>query len=1397
MNRKKLNWILLCFICFSFANAQVNPQIEYFRLQDVRLLESPFRQAEELNKQYLLKMDADRLLAPFQREAGLPRKADSYTNWENTGLDGHIGGHYLSGLSLMYASTGDEQVKSRLDYMIAELKRCQDANGNGYIGGVPGGKAIWEEVASGNIRAGGFDLNGKWVPLYNIHKTYAGLRDAWLIAGNEEAKEMLIKMTDWAIKLVSNLSEEQLQDMLRSEHGGLNETFADVAAITGDKKYLELAHKFSHQLILNPLIHHQDKLTGMHANTQIPKVLGFKRIADLEGNESWEEAARFFWETVVENRSVSIGGNSVSEHFNPVDDFSRMISSIEGPETCNTYNMLRLTKMLYQTSKDKKYVDYYERALYNHILSTQHPHTGGYVYFTQMRPGHYRVYSQPHTSMWCCVGSGMENHSKYGEMIYARADNELYVNLFIPSSLQWKQQDTEIIQENNFPYEASTQITVNPRKQKQFTLLLRYPEWVNEGTVKIKVNGKSYPVENKNGYIPVDRKWKKGDKVVMEMPMTLKAEQLPDGSGYYSFLYGPIVLAAKTGTEDLAGLFADDSRGGHIAHGKQIPMKNMPLLVGEPDKLTSYLSPVPGKPLTFHLSNLYPEKYAEGMELVPFFSLHESRYIMYWPQATEEEADNIRLEQEKQEAERLKLDAVTIDRVVCGEQQPESDHFIASENSGAGVFEDTRWREANGWFSYKLKNNDRKARHLYVAYFDKDRSRNFEILVNDVRVKGFSLTGNKGDEVQKLIIPIPESISQSETLTVKFLAMPGSMTGKIAEVRALSQSVGEPEYVAYLFAYFTGNKVEEEAVRYAISSNGYNYYTLNNNQPVIDSKKISSTGGVRDPHILRGEDGKTFYMVLTDMTSSKGWDSNRAMVLLKSSDLVNWTSSIINIQQKYEGQGDLKRVWAPQTIYDPEAGKYMVYWSMKHGDGTDIIYYAYANDDFTDLEGEPRPLFLPENGKSCIDGDIVLKDGLFYMFYKTEGHGNGIKLATTRSLTSGQWTEYEDYKQQTPEAVEGSSVFKLIGSDKYILMYDVYMKGAYQFTESTDLMNFRVIDHEISMDFHPRHGSIIPITQKELDALIAKWGKPEKLSANIPNPVLKGFFADPYALYSNKTNKYYIYPTSDGYNGWSGTYFKTFSSENLSEWKDEGIILDLKKDVSWADRNAWAPCAIEKKTKDGYKYYYYFTAAQKIGVAVANDPAGPFVDSGKPLIDFKPEGVRGGQEIDPDVFCDPVTGKNYLYWGNGYMAVAELNDDMVSIKRNTIKVMTPDNTFREAIHLFYRNGIYYFLWSEDDTRSENYRVRYATSKSPLGPLTIPENNLILSKSPEEGIYGTGHNSTLKIKDKDEWYIVYHRFFRPEGIKWGDAAGYHREVCIDRMEFNEDGSIRPVVPTSRR
>ena len=437
---KTTSFILALIISISIGKAQTNHQVSYFSLQDVKLLSSPFLQAQQTDLHYILALDPDRLSAPFLREAGLTPKAPSYTNWENTGLDGHIGGHYLSALSMMYAATGDTAIYHRLNYMLNELHRAQQAVGTGFIGGTPGSLQLWKEIKAGDIRAGGFSLNGKWVPLYNIHKTYAGLRDAYLYAHSDLARQMLIDLTDWMIDITSGLSDNQMQDMLRSEHGGLNETFADVAEITGNKKYLELARRFSHKVILDPLIKNEDRLNGMHANTQIPKVIGYKRVAEVSKDDKdwnhaaeWDHAARFFWNTVVNHRSVCIGGNSVREHFHPSDNFTSMLNDVQGPETCNTYNMLRLTKMLYQNSgdvdnsnqPDPRYVDYYERALYNHILSSQEPDKGGFVYFTPMRPGHYRVYSQPETSMWCCVGSGLENHTKYGEFIYAHRQDTL------------------------------------------------------------------------------------------------------------------------------------------------------------------------------------------------------------------------------------------------------------------------------------------------------------------------------------------------------------------------------------------------------------------------------------------------------------------------------------------------------------------------------------------------------------------------------------------------------------------------------------------------------------------------------------------------------------------------------------------------------------------------------------------------------------------------------------------------------------------------------------------------------------------------------------------------------------------------------------------------------------
>ena len=619
---------------------------------------------------------------------------------------------------------------------------------------------------------------------------------------------------------------------------------------------------------------------------------------------------------------------------------------------------------------------------------------------------------------------------------------------------------------------------------------------------------------------------------------------------------------------------------------------------------------------------------------------------------------------------------------------------------------------------------------------------------------------------------------------------------------AFTVSADEKDCSAYLFAYFTGNDITEEQICFAVSDDGYNFRALNNGNPIISSREISSTGGVRDPHILRGEDGR-FYMVVTDMVSGNGWDSNRAMVLMSSDDLINWKHSVVNIQKRFPGQQNLKRVWAPQTIYDPEAGKYMIYWSMKHGDGPDIIYYAYANDDFTDLASEPRVLFNPKDGNSCIDGDIVLKDGTYHLFYKTEDHGNGIKVATTKSLTSGKWDEQPDYKQQTTDAVEGAGTFKLIGSDKYILMYDVYINGRYEFTETTDLSSFTRTDREVTMDFHPRHGTVIPITGAELRRLLRRWP-----SAGMPdmsvraNPVLPGWHADPEILHSAATGLYYIYSTSDGKPGWGGSDFRCFSSPDLENWTDEGIVLDLASDqVPWADGNAWAP-AIEEKYIDGnYRYFLYYSGNDKggtgkqIGVAVADSPTGPFTDFGKPIVDKSP--VGHGQQIDVDVFTDPVSGKSYLYWGNGYMAGAELDPSMTAIVPETVTVMTPaggslkDYAYREAPYVFYHDGRYYFMWSVDDTGSPNYHVAYGTSDSPLGKIAVARKPVILSQRPAKGIYGTAHNSVVRTPASSDWRIVYHRI-NPAYID--NAPGVHREVCIDRMTINPDGTIAVVEPT---
>ena len=781
--------IFLAWICPNgFSQSPISERIQHFPLTDVRLLESPFKKAEQTDLNYILALDPDKLLAPYLREAGIPPKAKSYGNWENTGLDGHIGGHYLTALSLMYASTGDKEILRRLNYMLAELKKCQDKNGNGYIGGVPGGHAMWAEISAGKIDAASFSLNKKWVPWYNIHKIYAGLRDAHLYTGNELAKEMLVKLSDWSLNLVSQLSETQIQQMLVSEHGGMNEIFADVAEITGDPRYLELAKKFSHHFILSPLLKHKDELNGLHANTQIPKVIGYKRIADLSKNEEWNKAAAFFWETVVNNRTVAIGGNSVREHFHPANDFSSMLTDVQGPETCNTYNMLKLSDLLYQSSGDLKYIDYYEKALYNHILSSQQPDRGGFVYFTPMRPGHYRVYSQPETSFWCCVGSGLENHAKYGELIYAHTDQDLYVNLFIPSEVNWKEKGITITQQTQFPDESHTQLLIESKKSQQFNLKIRYPKWIQKGDLKISVNGKLQNIEAMPGaYVNISRKWKSGDKVEIQLPMQTRAEELPGKPAYQALFYGPILLAAKIDTNDMNGLYADDSRGGHIAHGKLYSSKDIPLLVSDKNHVTNYIKPVAEKHLTFTASSIiYPNNF-KNTELIPFFRLHDARYIIYWQVLNKDELKENQEKSAAQENEQLAKEKNTIDQISPGQQQPESDHFFKGERTSNGVFRDRQYRDARGWFSYQLKDKGKQAKNLQITCYGLDTNREFDVFINDQKLSTVNLDGTKGDRFFEITLPFPNEIlkSASEHFTLKFQAKNGSIAGGIYDIRLM------------------------------------------------------------------------------------------------------------------------------------------------------------------------------------------------------------------------------------------------------------------------------------------------------------------------------------------------------------------------------------------------------------------------------------------------------------------------------------------------------------------------------------------------------------------------------------------------------------------------------------
>lgn len=762
-----------------------------FPLGDITLLDGPLKHARDLNVQVLLKYDCDRMLAPYRKETGLQPRKPSYPNWD--GLDGHVGGHYLSALAIN-AATGNEECRKRMEYMISELQLVLDANNqrpeawcHNYIGGVPNSAKMWTAFSKGDFGP----YFGTWAPFYNIHKMYAGLRDAWLYCGNEQAKNLFLKFCDWAVDITRDLNDEQMEKMLGNEHGGMNEVLADAYAITGEQKYLDCARRFSHRMLLVPLENGKDCLDNMHANTQIPKVIGYQRIAELAHDVQYHNASEYFWEIVTRQRSLALGGNSRREHFPTKENCIDYINDIDGPESCNTYNMLKLTEDLNRVKPNGMYGDFYETAMFNHILSAQHPQHGGYVYFTSARPRHYRNYSAPNEAMWCCVGTGMEDHGKYGQFVWTHdkgvkaEDDALYVNLFVASELNWKDRKMVIRQQTAFPYAATSVVEVAKGKGT-FILKVRKPSWCENFTVKgVGFDADSY---EENGFVCMKRKWKKGDQVKISMPMHAYIKPMINVPQYVAIMYGPILLGMKTGTEDMRSLIADDSRFGQYAGGKKLALDEAPILLPKHlDDIAKNLKPVPGKPLHFKLAT-HMENTIDG-ELQPFFEIHDSRYMMYWLALGENDYKAYMQKLADEEKARQALEARTVDKVNPGEQQPETDHRMETDDSNKGNTEGIFFRDAKDghYFSYLMQTKGETNLSLQLKFWGQDewRTSEFDIYVNDKLLCSVNNSHRwRTTQFKTVDYAIPsEFVKGKKEIRVKFVAHKGKQVGQIYGVR--------------------------------------------------------------------------------------------------------------------------------------------------------------------------------------------------------------------------------------------------------------------------------------------------------------------------------------------------------------------------------------------------------------------------------------------------------------------------------------------------------------------------------------------------------------------------------------------------------------------------------------
>jgi DUF1680 family protein len=750
-----------------------------FPLEDVRLLDGPFRDAMVRDQRYLLDLDPDRLLHNFRVNAGLPSSAKPLGGWEapDVELRGHTVGHYLSALALMYASTGDARFKTRGDLMVAELAKVQQASSSrgyheGYLSAFP--ESLIDRVDA---------RQRVWAPYYTLHKIMAGLLDMYQFAGNRQALDVVEKQAAWVKLRMDRLTREQQQAMLMTEHGGMVEVLANLYAATGNTEYLRVARSFDHAFILDPLARREDKLDGLHANTQIPKIIGAAREYEMTGEARYRDIATYFWDRVALHRSYANGGNSDDESFFDVEHFAEHLGASTS-ETCNTYNMLKLTRHLFAWEPSATLMDFYERGLFNHILASQDPETGGMFYYCPLLPGAFRTYSTPDASFWCCVGTGLENHGKYPDTIYFHADDTLYVNLFIASELNWREKGLRIRQETRFPDQDSSRLVFTAAKPVRLAVKVRFPSWVVSG-LSLAVNGAAQPVAGTAGsYVTVDREWKTGDTLSIRVPMSPRVEVMPGTPKVAAFFYGPILLAGDLGRE---GLTPAVRYGPSSPPVRRMAMPEVPAVVGDARTLPSSLRPVIGAPLMLRLASTDRQV---AVTMVPFYRASDIRYTAYWNFYTAAEWDAHRKAAAVDRLRQRGLAARTIDTVDLGTPASEKAHGYQASGATQPDFDGRVGREAagEGWFSYQLQARPDAPLSLALACRGSEgRRRAFDILVDGVRIASETLPYHP-TEMLDFEYPIPEALTRGKAQVIVRIQPQGqAATAQVFEVRTLTR----------------------------------------------------------------------------------------------------------------------------------------------------------------------------------------------------------------------------------------------------------------------------------------------------------------------------------------------------------------------------------------------------------------------------------------------------------------------------------------------------------------------------------------------------------------------------------------------------------------------------------